>query len=278
MSTHPDDALLLVWGNELDADTACQEIIIRAREAATGIPSDTRQALKDGTSGFERVLPGADRMYPDTDLPPLAIPPERIEQIRQHLPEYIWDRETRYRAMGLSEAMVEALSLSPYSDLFSRLVDRLKIHPTFAAVVLCQRLKAFRRRGLSSDLLTDDEITEVFKAHADGRLAREGVVYVLHRLLDGRVHEPNERLTVADVLGTVFITPDNEKECTARIKAALNGLDHDRFPTLAKEHRYLMGFLMREFRGRIDGCKVAQRLTEELDAHRGRDASMKVEA
>ena len=62
LSGHSDgDVLILVWGNQRDTETACQEIAIRAEEATVGIPSDTRQPLKDGTNGFERVLPGVRR-------------------------------------------------------------------------------------------------------------------------------------------------------------------------------------------------------------------------
>ena len=73
--------MLVVWGDERDVDTACREIIIRAREATEGIPSETRQALDDGTNGFERILPGADRMYPDTDLPPIRLEDDRVDDI-----------------------------------------------------------------------------------------------------------------------------------------------------------------------------------------------------
>jgi len=72
------DALILVWGPESDVNMAVDEIKIRAREATIGIPNETRQALPDSTNGFERILPGADRMYPDTDLPPLEITSERL--------------------------------------------------------------------------------------------------------------------------------------------------------------------------------------------------------
>ena len=58
---------------------ASKEIIIRAKEATIGVPSETRQALRDGTNGFERILPGADRMYPDTDLPPTRITEDRLK-------------------------------------------------------------------------------------------------------------------------------------------------------------------------------------------------------
>ncbi len=53
-----DDALVVVWGSAQDAATGTSEIVIRAREATVGVPSETRQALRDGTNGFERILPG----------------------------------------------------------------------------------------------------------------------------------------------------------------------------------------------------------------------------
>ena len=101
MRAESGDELILVWGDEADTTTACHEIALRAREATQGIPNDTRQALKDGTNGFERVLPGAERMYPDTDLPPLAIEQARLDRIQVRLPEPIWDREARYRKLHL---------------------------------------------------------------------------------------------------------------------------------------------------------------------------------
>lgn len=48
-----DDTLVLVWGSQQDVITAAKEIIIRAKEATIGVPSETRQALRDGTNGFE---------------------------------------------------------------------------------------------------------------------------------------------------------------------------------------------------------------------------------
>ena len=85
--------MIIVWASEDDIKTAVNEIIIRAKEATIGIPSETRQALSDGTNGFERILPGADRMYPDTDLPPKQIAADRIEKIKSWLPEQFWKRQ-----------------------------------------------------------------------------------------------------------------------------------------------------------------------------------------
>ncbi len=43
-------------------------------DALDGVPHETRQPLPDGTTDFERILPGPDRMYPDTDSAPIPVP------------------------------------------------------------------------------------------------------------------------------------------------------------------------------------------------------------
>jgi len=264
MKTNHDDALILVWGDEADTCCAAEEIAIRAREATIGIPSDTRQGLKDGTTGFERVLPGADRMYPDTDLPPLAIASERLERIAANLPQYTWDREQRYRSMGLSEEFVTALSRSKRADLFLRLVDELKCAPTFAAVILCERLKAFRRSGLAPERVSDDEIFDVFKAHAEGRLAREGVLEVLGRLLARRSEPVSDHVGPDCFLAGYALA--TEKELASCVTQTIQQLDRSRFRSADQLRRHAMGMLMRKLRGRADGSKVARQLEQDLPA------------
>ena len=82
-----DDALVVLWGPEPDCATAAREVFLRLVDALDGIPAETRQARRDGTTGFERILPGPDRMYPDTDTPPLPIPDAWVEAARIALPE-----------------------------------------------------------------------------------------------------------------------------------------------------------------------------------------------
>ncbi len=262
MKANNNDALILVWGDEADTRCAADEISIRALEATIGVPSDTRQGLKDGTNGFERVLPGADRMYPDTDLPPMAIPANRIERIAANLPEYVWDREKRYRAMGLSEGLVTALSLSRRADLFLRLVDELKCDPAFAVVVVCERLKAFRRCGLAPERATDDDIFEIFKAFTTGRLARNGVLEVLEKLLTKRAEPELDHTTPNDLL--IEYAPVTDDELISCVVETVRGLNRPRFGTEDQLQRYAMGQVMGKLRGRVDGSKVAQQLEQSL--------------
>ena len=80
------DALLVFWGPLADIPTAIETIDERCRLAFDGVPNETRKALPDGTTVFERVLPGPDRMYPDTDSAPIPIEETAIEAARAALP------------------------------------------------------------------------------------------------------------------------------------------------------------------------------------------------
>ncbi|HRT59916.1 MAG TPA: Glu-tRNA(Gln) amidotransferase subunit GatE [Candidatus Syntrophosphaera sp.] len=81
-----NDAQLLFWAPDEDIKTALETIEERCQLAFVGVPNETRKSLPDGITLFERVLPGADRMYPDTDSAPIPVHEEMIEAARQDLP------------------------------------------------------------------------------------------------------------------------------------------------------------------------------------------------
>lgn len=112
------DVVLVVFGEEEDTKTALEEIRIRAEEATLGVPQETRQALKDLTTDFERILPGPDRMYPDTDSPPTKITKELIGEILKNIPENPISLEKKYLKMGLPPDWAYNLSISPYNKYF----------------------------------------------------------------------------------------------------------------------------------------------------------------
>jgi glutamyl-tRNA(Gln) amidotransferase subunit E len=270
------DALVLVWGDERDTATACEEITIRAREATLGVPSDTRQALPDGTTGFERVLPGAERMYPDTDLPPLEITPPRLDRLQADLPPPVWERAARLAALGIPGDTRAALELSPRLPLFERLVDELQADPTLAAVVLARQLTALRRAGYAVAHLSDDLLYAVLAAVVDGRLAREGLPLVLAHLLRHDCCTADPAASVAHALVQLGIAPLDDTGLDAEVAAALAAADASRFPTAAKLQRHVMGTLMRRLAGRVPGGRVAERLGQVLARGRAGDIPVRV--
>jgi glutamyl-tRNA(Gln) amidotransferase subunit E len=251
-----DDVLILVWGNEQDTTTACHELALRAKEATSGVPNDTRQALKDGTNGFERVLPGAERMYPDTDLPPRMIEQERLERIRVRLPEQVWDREARYRELRVPPDTIRALLSTRFGGLFDRIVRELDVDAPFAAVILVQRFKHWRRAGLAIERITADEIFEVFQAYAAARVSREGVAEVLRLLAEQPPAAEAEVDRVAAIFVTRRIRPLTDEEIHHLVREYEGKLRDRRFPGPAQKARFLIGEIMRDYLGCVEGRRL----------------------
>ncbi|MDI6778609.1 MAG: Glu-tRNA(Gln) amidotransferase subunit GatE [Bacteroidota bacterium] len=241
-----DDTLVLVWGDEQDAKTGAQEISIRAREATIGIPSETRQALRDGTNGFERILPGPNRMYPDTDLPPKRITDERLDRIRVNLPKHFWENERWYRELKIPQDVIKPLAISPYSQLFKMLVMDWNINPTLAAVALIQfpkRLKSFSQDGRSIDVQT---MKDIFEAHKTGQLAKEGILVAMKDVLTNGQLQIFQRCTESEF--SQIIKDSDEKISSMKLKKE------------EKKLEVIMGLVMNKVKGRIDGSAVAHRI------------------
>jgi glutamyl-tRNA(Gln) amidotransferase subunit E len=244
-----DDTLVIVWGGREDVKTGAQEIAIRAREAATGIPSETRQALRDGTNGFERILPGPDRMYPDTDLPPKQVTEERLETIRRRLPAPIWTRESWYKEIGVPADVVEPLAASRLAGLFEVLVKDWKISPVAASVALVQFRKRLKKKGLDVKRLDEDSLRRIFALFRDRKISRDGVLAFM------------ETVSRGEALPQVGeIRPASEVEVYAQVQASSAALRSVKIHNPDKKAHALMGLVMTALRGRVEGASIVERV------------------
>ncbi|MCX6566539.1 MAG: Glu-tRNA(Gln) amidotransferase subunit GatE [Candidatus Aminicenantes bacterium] len=253
LGARDEDAVVLVWGQEMDACLGAQEIAARAKEATIGVPSETRQALRDDTNGFERILPGPDRMYPDTDLPPKKIGAERLAAIRAGLPSLIQTREKWYREIGVPADVVERLSVSPYAGLFEKVVREWGLSPKTAAVILIQYPKRLKRKGLPPIGKETAVFEEILAALREKRLYREGVLPLLESWL-------TKNRPVRDLLPSLEGNGNPTAEAL-RIAESLRGR---RFENAPRRMRRAMGLLMAEWRGRIDGAEASRIIAEGL--------------
>lgn len=247
-----DDALVLVWGNEQDTDTATKEIIIRVKEATVGIPSETRQALRDGTNGFERILPGPERMYPDTDLPPKKIVQDRKERIKAELPLQVWLRESWYKEIGVSGDNIIDLAKSHFAGIFEKLVKEWDIEPKLLSNVIIQYMKRLKKRRLDTTALSDEIILKVFDAYRSGKIIREGIYVAFEKALK------TGKFTKEALPKTAKTEEVKEYavNCIADIKKI-------KIRKPENMNKILMGAVMGKFRGRIGGSDVYA-LVEEL--------------
>jgi glutamyl-tRNA(Gln) amidotransferase subunit E len=252
------DAQILVWGDDQDVRTAEKEIVIRAREAATGVPNETRQALADGTNGFERILPGPDRMYPDTDLPPLEITEERLDRLSRNVSSNLWVRMEWLREQNMPEHLIIPIASSPLAPLFEDLVKTLNLPVVRSAVVMFEKPTAWKRAGLPVEKLTEDIWRMFFRKAAESPVLLENTDAVFESFLSG------EQSSMEDILEPYVPPSVSMAELEKIIAEAISG-NLPRISTAEKKARFLMGRVMDLCRGHLPAGEVAEVLRKSLE-------------
>ncbi|KAB2954916.1 MAG: Glu-tRNA(Gln) amidotransferase subunit GatE, partial [Thermoanaerobaculia bacterium] len=172
------DDFFVVCGPEEDCRTAAEEIRLRFADATEGVPRETRQALSGGFTTFERILPGPDRMYPDTDSPPTRVTAERVAALRARLRPAPWERLARYLAARVPEETSNFLIRRGGAEILDAVVEKTGTDVLLAAVEIGQRGKAMKRAGIPVERLGAAEWVQVFDLFTDGRIPREGIAVV----------------------------------------------------------------------------------------------------
>ncbi len=249
------DAAVVVWGDKCDVDMALSEVEIRFREAFHCIPNETRQALDSGETDFERILPGPDRMYPDTDSPPLSISREEVDQIRTLVKERPWERTKRLKETGLTDELIDRMIISPRLRLFDKLVQNNGFPSKLVAYTLGELLIHARRLGGDVASLTDEKIEELFSLLKEKGFGREVIRPILEewaktgdsdwdRIAD-RLHIQNQPEILDDAL-----------------MKAKDNLKNVRTDDPEARQRFLIGEIMYSLRWGVPGKEVAGRVAQ----------------
>ncbi len=261
LAVGPDDAFVLVADQEPRGRDALREVAKRARQALEGVPPETRDPRPDGTTVYSRPLPGRARMYPETDVPPIRVVPERLARLRAQLPEMPEVRldalVTRY---GLPRQQASQLIEDGYDGEFEVLAEECG-EPQVAANALTYHFTEIRREGLDIDALPLDRLREVFRGLREGAFAKEAIPALLR-------HTARERSDVAAALratGLGALTEAEVDRVLDEIVAAQGAMIRERGE---KAIAPLMGIAMDRLRGKVDGKVVSEKLRQRVRAAR----------
>ncbi|NYT00825.1 MAG: Glu-tRNA(Gln) amidotransferase subunit GatE [Methanocellales archaeon] len=253
------DCLVLMVDEESRARYALNLAIQRANDALEGIPEETRRALPDGNSTYMRPLPGAARMYPETDVLPVQISGERLAKIKSSLPELTSERKGRYiREYGLNEDLAELIACSERSALFESIMS-LGATPTLVVRTLTATLSELDKEGIPVQHLNDDHFIEVFEMVSANKMAKEGIPEVLRIL----ANKPSKTASIASSeLGLENMGKEDIEKLIIQVIEFKKGLIKERGPDALKP---LMGLVMKRARGKVDGKLVSKILKEKIE-------------
>lgn len=253
------DCAVLVAAPEPACRAALEAVVERASEALRGIPPEVRAANQDGTTRFMRPMPGSARMYPETDVPSIVVSPSRFEEVKRSLPETLESKADRYRKeYGLSRDLALLVVDSPYAAEFESIVREGGADPSFVAATFEYTFKMLRREGVDVDSFDPGDIKQVLLGASSGKIPKEAVPEIFRWL------SANRGKGVEDALKALSVGSVSPEEVRSAVAAVVErNLDLVRREGERAKSR-LMGDLMKEYRGKVDGKLLFSLLDEEI--------------
>jgi len=256
-----NDAVVIVAAGRERAGCAIEQVMVRAEMALSGVPEETRKMLEEGSTAYMRPLPGAARMYPETDVFAVEIGAGRWDAIA--VPELLTDRAARFvREFGLDEALARQVAFSERLPTFEAAVAA-GVRPTLAARTLLATCRELARDGVAVDRVSEEEILALLSAVEAGRAAKEAIPDLLAELARtaGSAGTPGERVDAAIAKMAPAVSQADVEAIVRRIVAEREAFARERGMGALGP---LMGVVMQEVRGSVDGKVVSEALRREL--------------
>ena len=257
--TDNDAFLILAVPFEM-MNTIVDQIILRIDHIKNnGIPIDTRLATQDGETKFLRPRPGAARMYPETDIPPIIISKNELEQAQENIPK-LWDESIKeiQSKYEINLQLAEQIFDSKYIELFENIIKKINVNPTFVASILCSTITNLERSGLNSTLLKNTEIRKTFEFLEKEKIAKESIEIIFENIMAGKSS------TVEEAMKMASIETVNDIDLEKIIQDIV-----DKNEQLVKNQKErsigpLMGIVMKELRGKASGEIVNKLLLKNI--------------
>ena len=252
-----DDAFILILGPKNKLLRGFPVIVERIQQALNGVPPETRKALENGNSEFLRGLHGGSRLYPDTDSRSILIDPTVVEKIEP--PPKPWDIiKEMHNQYDLDEDRVEQLILDGYLGIFNEIIEKIKVSPSIVLNTFLDTLTAISRDGYEIENINDNHFIDLFAALAKKQISKEAIDELLMKVAK------NPSLTIQGAAKSLNISAMKVEDLKEIIDEIIKN-NHEIIKERGeKAFQPLMGDVMREARGKIDGKIVARELKKAV--------------
>lgn len=209
------------------------------------IEPQVRKAETDGSTSYLRPMPGAARMYPESDHEIIKITPKLLSEIK--LPELLDKKTIRLeKELNLNPELAKEIIKNDIN--IEKICQELtNLEPNYIASTLTSGLKELKRKhNLDITKLTEKDFLEILSYINSGKISRDIVLDLFKQKIEGKKIDLSQYEKVDD--------EELKKEIVKIIKnnpnAPMGGL---------------MGDIMKKFRGKVEGKKVMKLLKELLD-------------
>ena len=254
------DAVVIVASSKNRCKDALEAVLNRAREATIGVPVETRTPLPEGTSRFARPRPGSSRMYPETDVRPVKVTEGRLARIKKNMPETIENKENRFvKEYKLSIDLAFQITRSVNLSIFELIIKETKVSPTLVAATLENTIVSLHRDQVPTENLQENHFIDMFKLIEQNELSTEAIPEVLTHLAN------NPSSSISETLESTGLGMMSGAEVEEIIRKIVQNREDIIREQGERSLGGLMGAVMKELGGKVDGKTVKELLTTEIN-------------
>ncbi len=241
------DLIAIVAADKNRAENAMNAVVNRVNGLLVGVPKETRRALPNGDSEFMRPLPGAARMYPETDVAPIEILDAEIRKIK--IPETL-DKKMARVGKEIGRELASQIIASDYLDIFEEIAAKYKADRKIAAVFFTNTLPQLKaQKNIETEKINEDFFREIFALLRKGKITKDRIPQII-------IEFSRTGKAISEIISA---SGDISAEDLKRI---IRGI-------IAREEtgkiNVIIGAAMKELAGRASGKEVAEAVKKALE-------------
>jgi aspartyl-tRNA(Asn)/glutamyl-tRNA(Gln) amidotransferase subunit B len=204
------------------------------------------------------------RYIPDPDLPPMLAEEERVEFVREHMPEPSHIKTERFvKEYGIPEDHARVLTSEiDLADAFEEVV--LEVDPKFAALWMRDEVKRvvyYNKLNFKESEITPAQLVELFNMLLDKKITTKAGQRIMEKL------PKNSQMpsTIAAEMGLLGVVEEDEVQSAVRQVIEENPeAVNDYYNGQKKALNFLVGQVMKLTRGKADPTHTNQLIRDEL--------------
>jgi len=255
-----NDALVIALGKEDVVDNALKIVIERAKKALDGVQNEVRRALPDDTTEFMRPMPGAARMYPETDVKSIRITKEYLDKIKNNLPEMPEEKHKRFmKEYLINDEQTKQILSSGYERDFEKLVKQFPEQKNVIIRTLLNTFSELEKEKIDTSSVDEKMLLNIFSTLNEGKYSKEAIPIILKYLIE------NPKNTIEDAIKSCNLFTIDIKKIGEIVKKIVNEKKDFVKQKGIDAIGPLMGAVMNELRGKADGKIINEILKKEIE-------------
>jgi glutamyl-tRNA(Gln) amidotransferase subunit E len=255
-----NDAFIVVEGPEKRALHAMKKIVERVKMAIDGVPQETRRFLPNGNSEFLRVIHGKDRIYPDTDTPPIVISLDRIKELTKNIGKKPWEVfDELHEKYGFNHNHVDLLIRDEKLAKFIEYTEQLQLDGNLSYKLLIILPRATRRKDL---LLTTEMIDKLASVLSKKIIFKEQVELVLNYLIE------NPQSTEEEIKEKFDLPEISDEKVEMIIQSKIDKYDLNKIQEFEEYQNLILskitGEVLKELSYHFEGKMLAEKIRQMI--------------